>query len=292
MKNDHVSGDKQPSFEQRVRTSMHCVRSVFFVFLLLPLSILLTAQQMAAPDAQAAAQGAILLQQADAAARGTGAIRDVTLTGNVRHIAGSDDETGTAVLKALATGEMQIDLTFSSGRFSEVRANSDKGPIGKWSGTDGTSHNLALHNMMADNCWFFPPLLLQQLGQSNNATAALGPSADGALQNLTHLSISRQFANPNLPAQIAKQLEHAVKMQVYLDPSTLLPAVITYNTHPDNNALRDIPVQIRFSDYREVNGARVPFHVEKLVNGRLVLDLNFETAVLNAGLSASSFNAQ
>jgi len=53
----------------------------------------------------------------------------------------------------------------------------------------------------------------------------------------------------------------------------------------------DIPVEIRFSDYRPVSGAQIPFHVEKFLNNTLLLDLQFTNAQLNSGLSASLFGA-
>jgi len=37
---------------------------------------------------------------------------------------------------------------------------------------------------------------------------------------------------------------------LYLDSTTLLPAAMTFNIHPDDNALLDIPIEIHFSEYR------------------------------------------
>ena len=84
-------------------------------------------------------------------------------------------------------------------------------------------------------------------------------------------------------------MQHLTQTEIYLDASTLLPAAVDLNIHPDNNALLDIPIEIRFSDYRPVNGAQIPFHIQQFINNSLALDLKFESAALNAGLSASSF---
>ncbi len=65
---------------------------------------------------------------------------------------------------------------------------------------------------------------------------------------------------------------------------------MTFNTHPDNDAGRDIPVEIRFSDYRVVNRVQTPFRVQKYVNNSLVLDFQFEAAALNTGLTASDLS--
>ena len=75
--------------------------------------------------------------------------------------------------------------------------------------------------------------------------------------------------------------------EIFLDAATHLPRSIFYNTHPDNNDLLDIPVELQFSDYRSVNGAQIPFHIQKSVNGSLTLDLQFQSVALNTGLTAS-----
>jgi hypothetical protein len=78
-------------------------------------------------------------------------------------------------------------------------------------------------------------------------------------------------------------------MEVYLDSSTSLPVSVSFNTHPGGDAGRDFPVEITFSDYQSVSGVRLPFHVQKYLNGTLILDLQFQKADLNMGLTAGSF---
>jgi hypothetical protein len=81
-------------------------------------------------------------------------------------------------------------------------------------------------------------------------------------------------------------------MDFFLDSTTFLPTNVTFNIHPDDNALLDIPIEARFSDYRAINGAQIPYHVQKLVNNNLYLDLQFETAALNTGLVVSQLEAR
>jgi hypothetical protein len=81
-------------------------------------------------------------------------------------------------------------------------------------------------------------------------------------------------------------------MDFFLDPTTLLPLGLSYTTHPDNNALLDISVEVQFSDYQSVGGVQIPFHVQKLLNGGLALDLQIHSATLNSGLSANAFSVQ
>jgi hypothetical protein len=81
-------------------------------------------------------------------------------------------------------------------------------------------------------------------------------------------------------------------LDFYLDSATLLPAAITYNIHPDNNALLDVPVQSRFSDYRSVSGAKIPFHIQRFLNNTLTKDLEVLNVTINSGISTTVFNVQ
>lgn len=260
-----------------------CSLSLGAIILLCSTIVLAQNPKAEIPDAQATAQGIALLQRAYAMA-GAGAVHDVTLTGRVRRIAGSDDESGTAVLKALATGETEVEFNLSSGSQSEVRFNSHKGAAGKWRGADGTSHDLAAHNLAVDAVWFCPALLMRRLGETQGIVAWQDKHG--------RLAVSRSIPESKLPAKARELAQHASEMQVEFDPSTFLPRVLAFNTHPDNDAALDIPVEIRFSDYRAINGVPIPFHVQKYLNNSLILDISLETAVFNTGLSAGSFNVQ
>jgi len=256
-------------------------------------SIAMAAQQQAptqsAPPVQQSGQAVAVAAQM-LQALGTGAVSDVTLTGAARRIAGSDDEEGTVVLKALATGEAQLDLSFPSGPRSEVVARSDKGPIGKWTGSDGKAHAVAQHNLAVDSAWFFPALMLRRAGAFRGSVFALAESEMRDGRAVEHLVVVQRL--PNLSGDSASLHEHLSQMDIYVDSSTLLPVAVAFNAHPNNNVLLDILVEIRYSDYRAVNSVQTPFHIQKYMNNSLVLDLQFQAVNLNTGLTPSSFNAQ
>jgi hypothetical protein len=264
--------------------------SLFVVFAFPPPAYL---QEVAATP-QRDSQAVAALGQAIAAlgGAGTGAVNDVTLTGTARRIAGSDDETGTAVLKALRTGEARIDLTFSSGQRSEVRGNSVNGPVGSWTGPDGVSHASSFHNLALDGRWFFPVLMFSSLNSSANGSLRDAGVETRGGRSVRHLTTIKSQQSSAMPAWAAKLSQHLSQLDLYLDPSSGLPVALAFNTHPDRDAGTDIPVEIMFSDYRVVNGVQVPFHVQKYLNNGLFLDLQFQSAVLNTGLPASSFNVQ
>jgi len=228
------------------------------------------------------------LQGAFQALSGKTAINDVTLTGTAERIAGSDDETGTVVFKATSSAN-RLDLTLSGGTRSEIRSSSASGPVGTWIGTDGVSHAMANHNIMTDAGWFPAFAIENSVSTSNAVLTYLGlETRNGA--PVIHVSASQQFTG--IPANSAALMQHLTKVDLYLDPSTFLPVSYVFNSHPDDNASLDLPTEIRYSNYQSISGAVIPLHVQKFINNTLNLDLQFQNASLNTGITAAQISAQ
>lgn len=266
-------------------------------------------------------QAIALLQKSLAALTHGESVTDVTLTGTAHRIAGSDDETGTVTLEATSAGDSRVELSFSSGNRIEIRNHSAfplpgalpstmpasvaqmPQPVGAWSGPDGILHGMASHNLMTDAAWFFPALALERLAASKTYVLSYfgQETHNGAV--LLHVSAMQQFAQntptatggntvgPN-PSQLQELVEHLSQMDFYFDPNTLLPAALDFDQHPDGNALSDIPVEVRFSDYESVNGIAAPMDIQKYVNYGLALDLQISDTAINSGLPASAFAVQ
>ena len=264
---------------------MRVARLILCVFISLLLSISLAAQQTATSSPQALA----FLQSSLRAIGGSQTLTDVTLSGAARRVVGSYDESGSVTVKALATGAMRLDFTLPSGDLSEVRATSNGLPAGDWSGPDGVNHSIASHNLSTDWGWFPAFTLSNIISSANTLLIYVGQETRNG-HTVQHLSVKQQF--PGQKGNTAVLLQHLSQMDIYLDASTALPVSLVYNTHPDNDAGMDLPVEIDFSDYRAINGAQIPFHVQKFLNNSLLLDLQFESASLNTGLAASTFTVQ
>ena len=223
-------------------------------------------------------------------------IQDVVLTGKVRRIAGSTDESGTAELKALVSGEARLDLSFPSGPLGEVYAHGERGPVGEWSGADHKSHAMAYHNLLVDAAWFSPALLLERASTEGKTVMMVGKANSGG-HPLDHLRVAspppgptaKNQTAPGLPQKFADAIQKASRFDLYLDAVTSLPTEMDFQTHPDTNLGQDIPVRIRYLDYRAVNGVQVPFRIQKFLNGTLYLDLQLDAASFNTGLAANSF---
>jgi hypothetical protein len=230
-------------------------------------------------------QAATLLSQAAAALTGSTLVNDVTLKGTVERIAGSDDEFGTAILKAVSNGSSRLDFTFPSGTSSEV-CNLFAAPVGMWSGPDGLSYGLAFHNLLTEPAWFSPSVAVQRRVSPGFISSYVGhESLNG--RGVEHVSVSQSAPFPDPPGSPTHT--HLSQVDFYLDSITLLPAIISFNIHPKNDAFLDFPVQILLSDYRSVSGVQTAFHVQKFLNNSLVLDLQFQSASINSGLPTNSF---
>jgi len=257
------------------------------------LSFVVVLSPVIAQQTATAVQPSTLLQQSLAAQIGSASISDVTLAGTARRIAGSDDESGTVTLKALSSGATRLDFNFPSGPRSEFKSfvsNAPNGtPTGAWSGPDGVFHPIAGHNLVND--WGWSPLftLAAAMNTQNHTVSLVGTEIRNG-QSVVHLALSQQF--PSLSTSGASLMTHLSQIGVFLDAATLLPASITYNIHPDNNALQDIPVELRFSDYRAANGSQLPFHIQKFINNSVSLDIQFQSASLNTGITAAQVGAQ
>jgi hypothetical protein len=233
-------------------------------------------------------QATMLLAKSATALTGSTALQDVMLSGTAERIAGSDDDTGTVVLKATADGHSRMDLNLSSGNRTEIRSLDPNGPVGAWSGPDGAQHAISNHNLLTDPSWFFCAFTLARMTSSQATTATYIGQESLNEQTVLHVSVT-----PRLSTGYGQTLlQHLSQMDLFVDPATSLPVALSFNVHPDNNASLDIPAQIQFSDYRNINGIQIPFHIQKLINNSLVLDLKIQSAALNSGLPTSEFAVQ
>lgn len=270
---------------------MRIARAVLLVSLLVLVSSVSMAQQTAvSTPAPRDAQAVSVLQRSLAALAGTTSLTDVTLNANANYVAGSDEETGSATLKATAIGRGRVDLSLSGGQRSEVMDASQAAPTGSWCGPDGTWHTTVTHNLYSDPTWFFPAFLISRA--LSTSSYAISPM-DAETQNgvaVEHVKIYQEQLGAT--ARLATLIQGLSQIDLYFNSSTLLPVSIAFNTHADNNALVNIPIQIKFSNYQTVQGISVPYHIQKYIQNGLLLDLTVSSVQVNSGLPTSDFQVQ
>jgi hypothetical protein len=224
---------------------------------------------------------ALAAQSMAALTRGT-AISDVKLTANITWLSGPEPESGTGVLLAKGASESRIDLSLNSGgKRTEIR-NSLNGPAGEWVNPDGKSGKYALHNCWTDAAWFFPEFSsLVNIADSSLVFSHVGDETWNGL-SAKHLRVYLVLAGFNAAQRLST-------MDFYLDPTSLLVLGVAYDTHPDNNMNVDLHSEVRFSDYQLVNGIEVPFHIQRLQSGAVLMDVTVSGASFNTGLSDDTF---
>lgn len=80
-----------------------------------------------------------------------------------------------------------------------------------------------------------------------------------------------------------------VQMRVYFDPSTHLLSKLAYRGVSPQGAM---DVEVRVSDFREVEGLKVPFKVVGFQNGQQYLDLTVSGVTFNSGIDPAGFQKQ
>jgi hypothetical protein len=260
------------------------LRRAFAVLVFLFVSTVLSAQANDSQRLPNVAQAEGLLHKAASAQFGSNPINDVQLTGTaILHL--GIDQRGPVTLQADASGRSKVTLNLDGGQRTEYSSGHGEDPACTWTGADGKSHDVALHNCWIDGAWFSPALSLfagQQQGhqQISYSGAEHRDNNGAAVEHLT----TKRIIHGQQPKKMTEQFQHLSNEDLYIDSATSLPTTLTYFIHPDNDVNRDIPIEIRFSDYRDVSGVKVPFRIEKLMNGSTLLEITLESASFNTGV--------
>jgi hypothetical protein len=242
------------------------VRKVSALALCLASASWLLAQQTATPQSALASALAGL---------GAANIQGSSLSGNAELIAGTTDATGSFTASCAVNGSSQLQLQLSSASSTETRQITGGVPTGNWVDSQSVKHSMAIHNLYTPESWFCPHIALSRLLQNSSLAIQFvgNESKNGA--SVAHYSLAATAPDT---AMLDVLQAHLTQTDIYLDPATLRPVALDFNIHPDNNALIDIPVEIRFSNYTNMNGVWIPSTVERYVNSTLTLTLQVASA--------------
>ncbi|MGC2421259.1 MAG: hypothetical protein WA405_06370 [Candidatus Acidiferrales bacterium] len=272
---------------------MHRLRMfpLALTFFLLPIALAAqgTSQQTTSPPRPGRS---IALALKSMAALTAGAlINNVTLTGTITLANAPNAGSGAITLSATADGQSQVTMSLPSGQQSEIRSYSRMSHTGTWTDSEGASHDFSMLNTLGPHpAWYFPVLVMQRGFMSTQYFAGdLGPATwDGA--SVEHLQIFRRpWSERFKPVVVNPLLKQMSLYDIYLDPSSLLPVAMTFNVHLDsaNPTQLFVPAgtpagdhleEIRFSDYRQVQGRPMAFHVQVYFNGVISADIQLASA--------------
>jgi hypothetical protein len=117
-----------------------------------------------APVTQRDPQALSLLSQSLAAMTKGTPIQDIKLQAQATRTAGSETDTGSAVLEAAAYDKSNTNLALTSGPRLEIR----NGTAGVWSAASAQNQPIAMHNTWTAAAWFAPVLVIQSWIQDSS----------------------------------------------------------------------------------------------------------------------------
>jgi len=261
---------------------MRYFRPGLLVFVFLLVSAFLSAQQSTTAPPP-------ILQQALAALTGGSPVTDVTMTGTITVTNASGTQSGTITMVATASGQSQVVLDLPAGRNTDIRNYSANPRTGSWTGPDGTSHAYAATELMGPSpAWFYPAFIVSSAVSPNCAASYVGQEIrQGA--TVQHVSITPNpavFTPLPVIASLRSLPPHFVLGQndLYLDPSSLLPTALVrlISSRGPVWRRRYAPEEIRFSDYRTVEGRPAAFHIQAYL-GSVLMDTQLSSISFNTG---------
>lgn len=197
---------------------------------------------------------------------------DVRIEGTVVQHSG-EDVSGTFVYELTADGRSKLQLNLGAQAVTENTTGYSDALACTWSEGGGAPHKVPPHNCVVPGSWMLPLLAM------NSGQAALSFSSDSARS----LTVSRKSDtdNPDFDSLVPTWS----KATIMLDDASL-PSTLSFNVRPDSDFNADLPVEISYSDYHDVDGIKVPYSVSKSVNGSALLDFTVTSVQFNTGTEA------
>ena len=262
---------------------------VFCSFLFLFLLIDSTHSFSQAPPPVSDPQAVALVRQALAALTNGVLVSDMTLKGNAAWIAGSEKGTGTVTLKAKGPDESRIDLNIGSASRSIVR-NDSADPMGQIAYSDGRVVSEAFHNTRAVAAWFAPAIVISDFLRPDALLIYVGRETYTGTA-VEHIRMYRVVSGKGSPA--AKALSSRLSaMDLRLDANSMLPILLSFAAHPEDDAGLDIAVDIGFSNYQKSNGVMFPQRVTRFLQNSVNFDITITSIDINSGLPDTDFTIQ
>ena len=251
------------------------------------LVVLLATSTLAQTTKDSSTSAKVALANSLAIISGGQHVSDVILNGTLSRDTGDGVEKTSATLKGKGTTASRLNSMSSAKARSEVWALANGLPACQWTDTKGTTHVSPAENCLVP-VWFLPQLSPLANVVDSSAQAVFVGHEERSGEPVDHYTISRVF----VPVPSKPRYSVSSQVEIYLDSATQIPVALMYQAHPDDDLGANLAVEVRFSDYRLVNGAFVPFRVARLLNGATVLDFTVTSVTLNAGVSDSEFSLQ
>jgi hypothetical protein len=301
---------------QRLGGLMRTWPAHLFALVCLMVPMPLSAQQPASSSPTSGPQtpqAASIIQQSIAAITGGLAVTDVTMTGTTAVSISANGQEGTApasssnpatstvTFVATASGQGQSTAVLAAGTRTEIRDISSGFPTLTETGTDGVTDTVTTQSALSPHPgWFYPAFVLNTgLTSANYASSYVGQETwNGAV--VQHIAVWLLPGSSPTSTQFSQQV---TQHDIYLDPASLLPVAMTFTVHPYDptnpnrqfvpyrgNAVDSLQ-QVTFSDYQQVQGRSVAFHIHTTMQAgqlTIVTDTQFSSISFNTGATVAA----
>ena len=203
---------------------------------------------------------------------------------NIAAKGGAELLAATTSVRTVGKGTVQgaeVAITSSTKRPYYVRNEMEMGGMKRIQGFDGTTLWISVGNMPAQS---LPP---------GPQTEALKTSSqiDSPLLDYKAKGTKIELGEPE--TENGRKLHHLIvtpqtgpTMHYYIDPETNLESKMVIDIEEGSQKMR---MEMRFSDFKGVEGRMVPFTVTQHVNGKQVGQMNYEKVEFNVPMDDSIF---
>jgi len=208
---------------------------------------------------------------------------DSSAAGTVTIVEGSSTQVGTIQILTRGTAQTAETITSSSGQRAIIYSSDDAKEV-----SAGQSINPPLELIVTDQSPDFPlPLLLSVLNNADETIRYIGQEALNG-QSAQHIQVWNTFASkPRL-----QKLAPFSARDIWFDSSSGLPLKIAHARRPAGGTVPSFPVEVVFSDYRNVTGTLYPFQINKSYNGTPWQTITIQSVSFNTGLTDAQFQVE
>lgn len=228
-------------------------------------------------NASALAKRSLELMGAENLAPGKG----IELQGNLR-LEGKSPQSFPVLIRSRTGGKLHVELQTPSG----TRVTVIGGGHGQIRHPDGTKHALSENNLIGVRNEFIPALsLLTEFSSDHVVIENKGHTSLSGMEDDV-IAIGMYLGKSDAEAQ---QSARRTRTEFHLNSKTGHVMESKRLHYFENNSNDSQTIEIRYSDYRNIDGVWIPFHQETYADEVLITTLELSSASINVPSSDSDF---
>ncbi|MHB8527435.1 MAG: LolA-like protein [Candidatus Acidiferrales bacterium] len=211
------------------------------------------------------------------------AIQDFTATGTITYNWANQPVQGSVTVRGRGTGQFRLDANLSDGPLSWAVNNG----VGLYKKLDGSTKHMFFPNAVNFGSLTFPYMYIAaRLADPSTNISYIGTDTKNG-QKTYDIRLQQTFSSERDPNGILSKL---TKRDFFIDTGTFQIIRTLDMVHPERASTIDIPHEMEFSDYRNINGVLVPFSISEMTVGQHTYTIQLDQMHFNTGLQDSDFN--